>query len=76
MFRELLGAGDDARGGRRREPHALFLVELGILEGRKPLDLVEERRWEAGLLNKQALREHGPHLFRQRAGDRNGARLP
>ena len=41
---EILGAGDHPRGERGRQPQALLLVELRILEGRQSLDLVQERR--------------------------------
>ncbi len=41
VLRELLCTGDHAWRIGRREPHALSLVELEVLEGREPFDLVE-----------------------------------
>jgi len=42
MTREILRAGDDSRSQDRRESEALPPVELGVLEGCKPLDLVKK----------------------------------
>ena len=39
---EILGAGDHPRRRRRRQTHALLLVELGVLKGGEALDLVQE----------------------------------
>lgn len=38
---KLLGARDDARGEGGRQAEPLLFVELRVLEGRQPLDLVE-----------------------------------
>ena len=54
---EVLGAGDDPRRAARRQPHALLLVELGVLEGGEPLDLVEQGRGHARLLDEEPLGE-------------------
>jgi len=43
-LRQILGARDHSRRRRRREVHVLLLVELRVLEGREPLDLVDQRR--------------------------------
>ena len=58
MLREIFGAGDHPRGERSRQPHALLLVELRILEGRNTLDLVEQRRGQTCLGDEEPLREH------------------
>jgi len=42
VFRKLFGAGDDPRRDRRRQPHAVPLVEFWVLEGGEPLDLVQQ----------------------------------
>src|SRR5574341_1912502 len=39
---QVFSTGDHSRRQSRREPHALLLVELRVLEGREPLDLVQE----------------------------------
>ncbi len=44
VLRELFGTGDHPGRAGCGEAHALLLVELGILEGRQALDLVEESR--------------------------------
>ena len=44
VFRQILGARDHSRRRRRRQAHALLLVELRILEGGEAFDLVQERR--------------------------------
>ena len=69
--RQVLGARDDPRRQRRRQPHALLLVELRVLEGGKPLDLVQERRGQAGLLDEEPLREDRPNPRRERPRDPN-----
>jgi hypothetical protein len=77
--REILCACDDPWRRRRRQPHALPLVELGVLEGREALDLVDHGRGKPRLLDEEALGEHGAHLPRERlrhARSRSGARLP
>jgi cobyrinic acid a,c-diamide synthase len=55
---EILGAGDHSRGERGRQPEALLLVELGILEGRQALDLVQVRGGQPGLLDEEPLSQH------------------
>jgi hypothetical protein len=42
MLGEFFRAGDDARRPCRGESHHLLLVELGILEGGDPLDLIQQ----------------------------------
>ena len=69
MLREIFGAGDHSRGERRRQSHALLLVELRILEGRNTLDLVEQRRGQTRLRDEEPLREHRRHSIRQGPGD-------
>ncbi len=44
VLSQFLGAVDHPRRQRGGEPHALLLVELGVLERREPLDLVQQRR--------------------------------
>jgi hypothetical protein len=56
------GARDDARRGGRREPHALLLVELRVLEGGQPLDLIDHGRGQLRLLDEEPLDEYGANL--------------
>jgi hypothetical protein len=58
VVREVFRTGDDARDHCRREPEVLLLVELGVLKGRKALDLVDHGRGKASLLDEQPLGEH------------------
>ena len=67
MLREILRARDDPRRRRRREAHALPLVELGVLKGGEALDLVQERRGDAVLRDEQTLGEHRGYAGRHRA---------
>jgi hypothetical protein len=61
---QLFRAGDHSRGQCRRQPHALLLVELGVLEGRQALDLVQQGGGKADLVHEETLREHGAnHLW-------------
>src|SRR6266403_3434158 len=64
----LLSTRNDTRSSRRGEAHPLFLVELRILEGCKPLELIQERRGQAALLDIKALREDAFDDGRQRTG--------
>src|SRR5258708_20383993 len=75
VLRQFLRAGDHARRGRCRETHALPLVELGVLEGCQPLDLVEQWRWQAGLLDEELLGENGADLRGKRFGAGNPPRV-
>jgi hypothetical protein len=43
VLREVFGAGDHPWRQRRREPHALLLVELGILERGNALERIQNR---------------------------------
>src|SRR5260370_17465310 len=64
----LLSTRNDTRSSRRGEAHPLFLVELWILEGCKPLELIQKRSGQAALLDKKALREDAFDDGRQRNG--------
>jgi len=44
VLSQFLGTGNDARSQCRGEPEALFFVELGILECRQALDLIQMGR--------------------------------
>src|SRR5262249_54626689 len=66
MLSEILGARNYARGERRRQARLLSAVELRVLEGRESLDLIEEGRWEARLLDAETLGEQDSHLGRAR----------
>src|SRR5258708_17872560 len=75
VLRQFLRAGDHARRGRCRETHALPVVELVVLEGSQPLDLVEQWRWQAGLLDEELLGENGADLRGKRFGVGNRPRF-
>lgn len=66
---QLLRAPDHPRCQGGREAHALLLVELRVLEGSQPLDLVEHRGGQPGLLDEETLREGRSHSLRERLGD-------
>ncbi len=74
MLWKVLGAGDDSRRAPRRQAHPLLLVELGILEGGEPLNLVEQRRGQARLLDEEPLGAHDLQLGWQRTSET--CRLP
>ena len=76
VLRQFFGASDDARRGRGRKPHALLLVELGVLEGRQTLDLVDHRRGKPGLLDEESLSKHGMDSPRKRIGHPRPLRAP
>ena len=57
---KLLGARDDSRREMGREAKPLLLVELRILEGCQPLDLVELWGDQTDLLHEESLAQHGP----------------
>jgi hypothetical protein len=61
---KFLHAGDDARRSRCGQPHHLLLVKLRVLEGCDPLDLVQQRGWQPGLLDEQPLREDAMDFLR------------
>ena len=62
MLGEFLGARDHAWCARGGQEHPLLLVELGVLEGGQPLDLIEECGRKVGLEDVESLGQDGPHL--------------
>jgi hypothetical protein len=74
--RVLLRTSDHPGRLRRREPEVLPLVELGILEGGEPLDLVEEGRGKPGLLDEQPLGDDDADFGRQRSLDQGPPKAP
>jgi hypothetical protein len=60
---EILGTGDHPRGKGGRQPEALLLVELRVLEGAQTLDLVQVRGGQPGLLDEEPLGQHERTTF-------------
>lgn len=74
VLSQVFRAGDHPRRQRGGEAHALLLVELGVLEGGEPLDLVQEGRGQAGLLDEETLGEDTAHPLWKRLRDVDLAR--
>jgi hypothetical protein len=79
MVRETLGAADHPGLVPHRKAHRLRLVELGVLEGRKPDQAVRQRLRKLRLVEVQKVRhDHGQRGW-HRAGQplcREGSALP
>src|SRR5258705_10887723 len=72
MLREVLGAREDARRHGGRQPHPLFLVELGGLEGGDPLDRIQKSGRELSFLDEKPLRNNGSRFSWEVAPNRQG----
>ena len=60
-----LGAGDDPRFAKSRQPHGLRLVEFRVLERCNPDDLRRKVRRKFGSVDVQLIRVHDPDTGRQ-----------
>jgi hypothetical protein len=74
VLTQLIGAADDPRCQRRRQAHALLLVELWVLKRRQAFELVEQRRGQPCFLDEQPLAQDSLHYPWERFGDHGSSR--
>jgi hypothetical protein len=76
VLRVVFGATDDTRSASCGEPHRLLPIKQRILKRRQPFDLVDDRRRQADLFQKEELRLDAVDAGGKRTGNDGSAASP